>query len=61
MSSECIFLFSLEQQGRQEDAEEFLSCLLNGLHDEMTSLIQSISEEENQPAGKIPTTIAPFP
>lgn len=22
-------------QGRQEDAEEFLSCVLNGLHEEM--------------------------
>lgn len=22
-------------QGRQEDAEEFLGCVLNGLHDEM--------------------------
>ena len=37
--------------GRQEDAEEFLSCLLNGLSDEMLGLIklagvESVSEEE---------------
>lgn len=27
--------FPGSQEGRQEDAEEFLSCLLNGLNDEM--------------------------
>ncbi|XP_071479256.1 ubiquitin carboxyl-terminal hydrolase 10-A-like [Diadema antillarum] len=36
------------KQGRQEDAEEFLSCLLNGLHDEMTSLIQLANGEDPQ-------------
>ncbi|XP_041454868.1 ubiquitin carboxyl-terminal hydrolase 10-like [Lytechinus variegatus] len=34
------------KHGRQEDAEEFLSCLLNGLHDEMTSLIQLYNGED---------------
>ena len=29
---------SLSQQGKQEDAEEFLSCILNGLHEEMVQL-----------------------
>lgn len=29
-------VFSVE--GRQEDAEEFLSCLLNGINDEMTEV-----------------------
>lgn len=38
------------KQGRQEDAEEFLSCLLSGLHDEMTSLIQSVNGESPQAA-----------
>ncbi|XP_794239.4 ubiquitin carboxyl-terminal hydrolase 10 isoform X1 [Strongylocentrotus purpuratus] len=36
------------KHGRQEDAEEFLSCLLNGLHDEMTSLIQLYNGEDVQ-------------
>lgn len=27
-------------KGRQEDAEEFLSCVLNGLHEEMLKLSQ---------------------
>ena len=31
-------------EGRQEDAEEFLSCLLNGLHDEMIEIVKSTSE-----------------
>jgi len=32
-------------EGRQEDAEEFLSCLLNGLHDEMIEIIKSVKDE----------------
>jgi len=30
-------------QGRQEDAQEFLSCILNGMHEEMLQLSQMIS------------------
>lgn len=30
---------SFSVEGRQEDAEEFLSCLLNGLNDEMFEVI----------------------
>ena len=30
-------------QGRQEDAQEFLSCILNGMHEEMLQLAQMIS------------------
>ena len=33
--SYCVFL---EPQGRQEDAEEFLSFLLNGIHEELVEL-----------------------
>lgn len=29
---------TLSQQGKQEDAEEFLSCILNGLHEEIVRL-----------------------
>ncbi|XP_069112762.1 ubiquitin carboxyl-terminal hydrolase 10-like [Argopecten irradians] len=29
--------------GRQEDAEEFLSCILDGLHEEMASVIQLVN------------------
>ena len=32
-------------EGRQEDAEEFLSCILNGLHDEMIDSVKSIQED----------------
>ena len=35
-------------EGRQEDAEEFLSCLLNGLHDEMIDIVKAT----NLPFGK---------
>ncbi|XP_039311593.1 ubiquitin carboxyl-terminal hydrolase 10 [Solenopsis invicta] len=37
--------FSVE--GRQEDAEEFLSCLLNGINDEMLELIKLVSNDQN--------------
>ncbi|XP_063985979.1 ubiquitin carboxyl-terminal hydrolase 10 [Diachasmimorpha longicaudata] len=36
-------VFSIE--GRQEDAEEFLSCLLNGISDEMLELMKQVSED----------------
>ncbi len=32
-------------EGRQEDAEEFLSCLLNGLHDEMIDIVKSTTSD----------------
>jgi len=51
----CIFnmLLGLQEdtfkvvEGRQEDAEEFLTCLLNGLSDEMQELIKLADEAEN--------------
>ena len=46
-------------EGRQEDAEEFLSCLLNGLHDEMIEIMKSIkngTESHNQTAETKPAT-----
>lgn len=33
-------------EGRQEDAEEFLSCLLNGLNDEMLDLMKMTRSNE---------------
>lgn len=38
------------QFGRQEDAEEFLSSLLNGLHDEMIAAIKVANQEDNSAA-----------
>ena len=31
-------------EGRQEDAEEFLTCLLNGVSDEMTELMKLVPQ-----------------
>jgi ubiquitin carboxyl-terminal hydrolase 10 len=46
-------------EGRQEDAEEFLTCLLNGTSDEMLALIKQVvqekevgTEEENEDEGE---------
>ncbi|XP_046837545.1 ubiquitin carboxyl-terminal hydrolase 10 isoform X1 [Vespa crabro] len=47
-------VFSVE--GRQEDAEEFLSCLLNGINDEMLELIKLVNNEPN-PAAAAETNI----
>ena len=38
-------------EGRQEDAEEFLSCLLNGLHDEMIELMKTIKDPNQEKIG----------
>merc|ERR550519_158036 len=35
-------------EGRQEDAEEFLTCLLNGLSDEMTEQIKLVEPESKE-------------
>ena len=32
-------------EGRQEDAEEFLTFLLNGLNDEMVALFKSVDKQ----------------
>ncbi|CAG9820984.1 unnamed protein product [Phaedon cochleariae] len=34
-------------EGRQEDAEEFLGFLLNGLNDEMVELMRPVLDSEN--------------
>ncbi|XP_050675116.1 ubiquitin carboxyl-terminal hydrolase 10-like isoform X2 [Leptidea sinapis] len=38
--------FPGSQEGRQEDAEEFLGCLLNSLNDEMLELIKLVAPDE---------------
>lgn len=56
MSFEPVYVYKLlhtvkttiSQQGKQEDAEEFLSCILNGLHEEIVKIQhdqRSLSEE----------------
>jgi len=43
IKSECL-------KGRQEDAEEFLSSVLNGLHEEMIGLLRlGTSDQEKKP------------
>jgi ubiquitin carboxyl-terminal hydrolase 10 len=37
---------TLSQQGKQEDAEEFLSYILNGLHDEMVQLTGNKTQQD---------------
>lgn len=37
---------SLSQQGKQEDAEEFLSCILNGLHEELVQLDSAVNKTQ---------------
>ncbi|XP_076370532.1 ubiquitin carboxyl-terminal hydrolase 10-A-like [Tachypleus tridentatus] len=44
IKSECV-------KGRQEDAEEFLSCILNGLHEEMLAVMKSIRKDMGKEAG----------
>lgn len=38
--------------GRQEDAEEFLSCLLNGLSDEMTNKMKLVADDASAEANE---------
>ncbi|CAB0016995.1 unnamed protein product [Nesidiocoris tenuis] len=40
---------SFHEEGRQEDAEEFLSFLLNGLNDEMLELLKLVSDDNPAP------------
>ncbi|XP_078607964.1 ubiquitin carboxyl-terminal hydrolase 10-like isoform X1 [Branchiostoma floridae x Branchiostoma japonicum] len=39
---------TLSSKGRQEDAEEFLSCVLNGIHEEM-QVAMKMAQKDNQP------------
>lgn len=42
-----VLMISLSfSQGRQEDAEEYLGFILNGLHEEMLALKKLISPQE---------------
>merc|ERR1719479_159898 len=39
-------------EGRQEDAEEFLTFLLNGLNDEMMALLKLVDQQERDKNGE---------
>ncbi|CAL8096853.1 unnamed protein product [Orchesella dallaii] len=43
-------------EGRQEDAEEFLSHLLNGLHDEMLKVMKWAEQSKERSSGKLNVT-----
>lgn len=38
-ANQLAWLFSHFQLGKQEDAEEFLSCILDGMHEEMSAAV----------------------
>ena len=48
MQAECTPFFCICQviEGRQEDAEEFLSFLLNGLNDEMIAILKLLNAND---------------
>lgn len=49
------------KQGRQEDAEEFLSCLLNGFHEEMIAAMEAAygpKPQANGPSTETPNGVA---
>lgn len=45
LSSQCINCVCC--QGKQEDAEEFLGSILDGLHEEMVEAKKAVSAPEN--------------
>ena len=47
---------TFQVEGRQEDAEEFLSCLLDGLHDEMIEVMKFSEDEGAGETKPNPTT-----
>lgn len=56
--------FPGSQEGRQEDAEEFLGCLLNSLNDEMLELMKLVEPDEpkennSQPNGIVTSDQSP--
>ena len=43
-----IIKFDIFQHGRQEDAEEFLGSLLNGMHDELVGALGLVRPKQEQ-------------
>lgn len=46
-----LFPFLFSPQGRQEDAEEFLGCMLDGLHEEIVSAKKAMEESNSEDKG----------